>query len=51
MEFFYILVVIGIIAIFWKALVGLFLAIGGIISIIIPIAIICAIIYIIYLIF
>ena len=51
MEIFIILVVIGLIAIFWKALVALFVAMGGILSIVIPIAIICAIIYIIMLLF
>ena len=51
MEIFYILVAIGLVAIFWKALIGLFLAMGGILSILIPIAIICAIIYILTIIF
>tara|TARA_Y100000031_G_scaffold153708_1_gene199574 strand:- start:3049 stop:3204 length:156 start_codon:yes stop_codon:yes gene_type:complete len=51
MEIFYILVVIGLAAIFWKVIVALFAAMGGILSIVIPIAIICAIIYIITIIF
>ena len=42
---------LGLVAIFWKALIGLFLAMGGILSIVIPIAIICAIIYILTIIF
>ena len=51
MEIFYILVAIGLIAIFWKALISLFLAMGGILSIVIPIAIICAVLYILTIIF
>ena len=45
MEIFYILVVIGVIAIFWKAIIALFVALGGLLAVIIPVAIICAIIY------
>lgn len=42
---FYILVGLGLLVIFGKAILGLFAALGGIIAIIVPIAIICAIIY------
>ena len=45
MEIFYILVVIGVIAIFWKAIIALFIGLGGLLAVIIPVAIICAIIY------
>ena len=45
MEIFYILVVIGVIAIFGKAIIALFVGLGGLLAAIIPIAIICAIIY------
>tara|TARA_Y100000768_G_scaffold379985_1_gene356460 strand:+ start:620 stop:775 length:156 start_codon:yes stop_codon:yes gene_type:complete len=45
MEIFYILVVIGVIAIFWKAIIALFVGIGGLLTVIIPVAIICTIIY------
>tara|TARA_Y100000590_G_C15647452_1_gene987420 strand:- start:17 stop:196 length:180 start_codon:yes stop_codon:yes gene_type:complete len=51
MEIFIILVVIGLAAIFWKVIVALFAAMGGLFAIIVPIAIICAVIYIITLIF
>ena len=51
MEIFIILVVIGLAAIFWKVIVALFAAMGGLFAIIVPIAIICAVIYIIMLLF
>jgi len=51
MEIFIILVVIGLAAIFWKVIVALFAALGGLMSIIVPIAIICAVIYIIMMLF
>tara|TARA_Y100001970_G_C14169845_1_gene823497 strand:- start:1469 stop:1624 length:156 start_codon:yes stop_codon:yes gene_type:complete len=47
MEIFYVLVVIGLVAIFWKAIIALFAAMGGLMAILVPIAIVCAIIYII----
>ena len=48
---FYILVGLGLLIIFGKAIIALILGIGGILAIVIPIAIICAIIYVITLIF
>jgi len=44
---FYILVGIGLLVIFGKALLGVIIGIGGLIGLLVPIAVICAIIYII----